>query len=88
VIYVCTYKVGEEVSEELRCAFYKAHTYDRSYVLQEWLSGPSGWIVAIAALRTEINIHRIVEVIHINRPYGLTSFAQQLGHGGRDGEIS
>ncbi|OBT81337.1 hypothetical protein VE02_10290 [Pseudogymnoascus sp. 03VT05] len=88
VIYVRTYKVGEQVSEELGCAFYKARAYNKSKVLQEWLSGLGGWIVATGALGTRINIHGIVEVIHIDRPYGLTSFAQQSGRGGRDGEIS
>ena len=88
VIYVRTYKVGEQVSGELGCAFYEARAYDKNKILQEWLGGPGGWIVATGALGTGINIHGIVEVIHIDRPYGLTSFAQQSGRGGRGGEIS
>ncbi|KFY25538.1 hypothetical protein V493_04595 [Pseudogymnoascus sp. VKM F-4281 (FW-2241)] len=88
VIYVRTYKVGEQVSRDLGCAFYEARAYNKSEILQEWLSSLGGWIVATGALGTGINIHGIVEVIHIDRPYGLTSFAQQLGRGGRDGEIS
>ena len=88
VIYVRTYKVGEQVSGELGCAFYEARAYDKSEVLQDWLGSLGGWIVATGALGTGINIHGIIEVIHIDRPYGLTSFAQQSGRGGRDGEIS
>jgi superfamily II DNA helicase RecQ len=47
-----------------------------------------GWIVAIGALEIGINIKGIVYVIHVDWPYGLTSFVQQLGHGGRNGEVS
>jgi hypothetical protein len=88
VIYVRTYEIGEIVSEELGCAFYQAKADDKSEVLQQWIDGSSGWIVATGALGTGINIEGIVEVIHIDRPYGLTSFAQQSGRGGRSGEVS
>ncbi|KAH8800934.1 P-loop containing nucleoside triphosphate hydrolase protein [Xylogone sp. PMI_703] len=47
-----------------------------------------GWIVATGALGTGINIEGIRYVIHIDRPYGLTSFVQQSGRGGRSGEVS
>ena len=88
MIYIRIYKVGEQVSGELGCVFYKARAYDKSEVLQEWLGGSGGWIIATGALGTGVNIHGIVEVIHIDRPYGLTSFAQQSGCRGRDREIS
>jgi superfamily II DNA helicase RecQ len=44
--------------------------------------------VATGALRTGINIKDIVFVLHIDRPYGLTSFTQQSGRGGRGREVS
>jgi superfamily II DNA helicase RecQ len=44
--------------------------------------------VATGALGTGINIEDIVFVVHINRLYGLTSFAQQSGRGGRGREVS
>jgi superfamily II DNA helicase RecQ len=47
-----------------------------------------GWIVATGALGTGINIKDIIFVIHIDRPYGSTSFAQQSGRGGRGREVS
>lgn len=44
--------------------------------------------MATGALRTGVNISRIVYVIHVDRPYGMTSFVQQSGRGGRNGEVS
>jgi ATP-dependent helicase YprA (DUF1998 family) len=44
--------------------------------------------VATGALRTGINIKKIVRIIHISRLYRLTSFVQQLGREGRNREVS
>src|SRR5436853_7925796 len=56
--------------------------------MREWSSGSGGWMVATGALGTGINIEGIAYVIHVDRPYGLTSFVQQSGRGGRNGEVS
>jgi ATP-dependent DNA helicase RecQ len=44
--------------------------------------------VATGALGTGVNIKGIIYVIHVDWPYGLTSFVQQLGRGGQNGEVS
>jgi superfamily II DNA helicase RecQ len=88
VVYVRSYTTGEMVSQELDCPFYKATADQKSEVLEEWRQGSGGWIVATGALGTGINIPGIIYVVHIDRPYGLTSFVQQSGRGGRGGEIS
>lgn len=87
VVYVRSYATGGAVSGALTCPFYKARADDKGELLQEWM-GSCGWIVATGALGTGINIEDIVFVVHIDRPYGLTSFAQQSGRGGRGGEVS
>jgi superfamily II DNA helicase RecQ len=85
VVYVRSYATGETVSEELDCPFYKATADQKSEVLEEWRQGSGGWIVATGALGTGINIAGIIYVVHIDRPYGLTSFVQQSGRRGRGG---
>ena len=87
VIYVRSYTTGNIISKALDCPFYKAQADDKGAVLQEWIHS-GGWIVATGALGTGINIEGIVYVIHIDWPYGLTSFVQQSGRGGRNGEVS
>jgi len=88
VIYVQSYAVGEVISTALKCRFYKARVEQKGELLKEWISGPGGWIVATGALGTGINIEGIIYVIHVGRLYGLTSFVQQSGRGGRNGEVS
>ena len=88
MIYVRSYGTGQVVSAALNCPFYKARAQQKGELLEQWRQGPGGWIVATGALGTGINIEGIVYVVHIDRPYGLTSFAQQSGRGGRNGEIS
>jgi len=88
VVYVRSYTTGTIISTALQCPFYKACADDKGALLQEWSQGPGGWIVATGALGTGINIEGIVYIVHVDRPYGLTSFVQQSGRGGRNGEVS
>jgi superfamily II DNA helicase RecQ len=88
VIYVRSYETGGVVSRALECPFYRARAESKGEVLQQWVQGSGGWIVATGALGTGINIEGIVYVVHVGRPYGLTSFVQQSGRGGRNGEVS
>ncbi|OAF54167.1 hypothetical protein VC83_09522 [Pseudogymnoascus destructans] len=87
VVYVRSYATGDLISSALECSFYKARADDKGETLQKWAQGSGGWIVATGALGTGINIPGIIYVVHIDRPYGLTSFAQQSGRGGREGEV-
>ena len=70
------------------CPFYKATATGKQELLEQWASGSGGWIVATGALGTGIDIPGVVYIIHLGRPYGLTSFMQQAGRGGRAREIS
>jgi superfamily II DNA helicase RecQ len=88
VIYVRSYAQGESVAEEMGCPFYKATATGKQELLTQWAGGSGGWIVATGALGTGIDIPGVVYIIHLGRPYGLTSFMQQAGRGGRAGEIS
>jgi superfamily II DNA helicase RecQ len=88
VVYVRSYETGGVVSRALECPFYRARAESKGDVLQQWVQDAGGWMVATGALGTGINIEGIVYVVHVGRPYGLTSFVQQSGRGGRNGEVS
>jgi superfamily II DNA helicase RecQ len=88
VIYVRSYAQGESVAEEMDCPFYKATATGKKELVDQWASGNGGWIIATGALGTGIDIPGVIYIIHLGRPYGLTSFMQQAGRGGRAGEIS
>ncbi|KUJ13632.1 uncharacterized protein LY89DRAFT_557469, partial [Mollisia scopiformis] len=74
VIYIRSYTQGESIAAEIDCPFYKATATDKQELLEQWACGSSGWIVATRALGTSINIPGVVYIIHLGRPYGLTSF--------------
>jgi superfamily II DNA or RNA helicase len=88
VVYVRSYGTGRVISSALECPFYRARAEEKGEVLQQWIAGTGGWIIATGALGTGINIEGIAMIIHVGRPYGLTSFVQQSGRGGRNGEVS
>jgi superfamily II DNA helicase RecQ len=88
VVYVRSYAQGEGIAEEMDWPFYKATATHKQELLTEWASSSGGWIVATGALGTGIDIASVVYIVHLGRPYGLTSFMQQAGRGGRAGEIS
>jgi superfamily II DNA helicase RecQ len=87
VIYVRNCETSRIISEALQCPFYKATADDKTEVFEEW-KRVGGWIVATGALGTSTNIEGILYIVHVDRPYGLTSFLQQSGHGGRNGEVN
>jgi superfamily II DNA helicase RecQ len=88
VIYIRSYATGNVTSTAIQCPFYKAQADDKGELLQQWVQGPGGWIVATGALGTGINIEGIVYIVHVDRLYGLTSFVQQSGRRGRNREVS
>jgi superfamily II DNA helicase RecQ len=76
------------MSKALNCPFYKAMADDKEEILQEWIQGARGWIVATGVLETGINIEGIVYIVYVNQLYRLTSFIQQSGQRGQNGEVS
>jgi superfamily II DNA helicase RecQ len=76
IVYIRSYEVGQAVSEALGSPFYKAKAYNKATVLQDWVQCGYGWIVATGALGTGVNMPGIVYIIHVDRPYGMTSFVQ------------
>ncbi|KFX91232.1 hypothetical protein V490_06015 [Pseudogymnoascus sp. VKM F-3557] len=53
---------------------------------QAWLGGEMPYIVATAALGTEIDVPGITHVIHLEAPHSIIDYAQEAGCAGRSGE--
>jgi superfamily II DNA helicase RecQ len=66
VVYVRSYTTSKVISKALDCLFYKAKADNKGVILQKWIQGARGWIVATSALGTGINIKGIVQVVHID----------------------
>jgi hypothetical protein len=68
--------VGQAVSKALGCLFYRAKAYGKAIVLQDWMQSGYGWIVAMGALGTGVDISGIVYIIYVDQLYNMTSFVQ------------
>ena len=71
--------MGQAASEALGCPLYRAKAYNKATVLQDWVQHGCEWIVATGALRTRVNMPVIVYIIHMDRPYSMTSLYSSLG---------
>jgi superfamily II DNA helicase RecQ len=89
IIFVPSYAIGQELSSELECLFYRAidPAEEKDQVLKKWIES-KGWIIATTALGQGLNFQGIVHIVHCGRPYTLSGAIQQGGRGGRGGEIS
>lgn len=83
VLYVRSYTTRKVVSEARLYPIYEAAADDKGGVLQEWACGAGSWNRGDRCIGTSINIESVVYVVHTDRPYGLTGFAQQSRRCGR-----
>ncbi|GKU09951.1 unnamed protein product, partial [Fusarium langsethiae] len=87
VIYCRSKSQCEAIADEIGCGFHHSgmSEQDRYEVRTAWVEGrnTSRWIAATTGLGTGIDIEGIVAVVHMEKPYGLVDFVQQIGRGGR-----
>ena len=94
IIYVRAIAAGQRLAMQLGTETMALPQYNSSLTLAETQQSKSvwdaegGWLVATGALGTGIDIPGVEYVVHVGRPYGLISFAQQSGRGGRNGNKS
>jgi superfamily II DNA helicase RecQ len=87
VIYCRSKSQCEAIADEIGCGFHHSgmSEQDRHEARTAWVEGrnTSRWIAATTGLGTGIDIVGIVAVVHMEKPYGLVDFVQQIGRGGR-----
>ncbi|WXC51053.1 hypothetical protein QX201_010758 [Fusarium graminearum] len=87
VIYCRSKSQCEAIADEIGCGFHHSgmSEQDRHEARTIWAEGhnTSRWIAATTGLGTGIDIEGIVAVVHMEKPYGLVDFVQQIGRGGR-----
>ena len=56
-------------------------------MLRRWMNGEGGpFLVGTSGLGTGLNYKHVRLVVHVDEPYSLVAFAQELGRAGRDGK--
>ncbi|EXK25262.1 hypothetical protein FOMG_18058 [Fusarium oxysporum f. sp. melonis 26406] len=87
VIYCRSKSQCEAIADEIGCGFHHSGMSEqgRHEARTAWIEGrnTSRWIAATTGLGTGIDIEGIVAVVHMEKPYGLVDFVQQIGRGGR-----
>jgi superfamily II DNA helicase RecQ len=66
------------------CDYYHSQTENKSEVLEMWTFG---LLFATGSLGAGVDIMNIKTIIHVGEPYGMVDYDQEVGRGGRSGEI-
>jgi superfamily II DNA helicase RecQ len=69
-------------SQRYDCGSYYSDTMNKDEVLRNW---SSGLLFATGALGAGVDLMRIKAVVHVECPYGMINFEQEVGRGGREG---
>src|SRR6202011_6311201 len=76
--------VCDKWAEKFGCGVYYSDSVNKATTLQEWTTG---LLFATGALGAGVDVSGIKAVIHLGIPYGMINFDQEVGRGGRAGEI-
>ncbi|CEL11232.1 hypothetical protein ASPCAL14335 [Aspergillus calidoustus] len=88
VIYANAIRQVQAMAEIFWGEAYHSQQVDRAGVLERFIQGTTGVIVATNALGMGVDIPDIRVIIHIGAPRTLLDYAQESGRAGRDGQAS
>jgi len=71
-------------ARQFNCGVYYSDSKEKSETLKNW---KAGLLFATGALGAGVDIKNIKSVIHLGVPYGAINFDQEVGRGGREGQI-
>src|SRR5256714_4097986 len=85
VLVFCQSKnISEIWAKHWECQWFNSDTMNKAEVLAGWTSG---LMFATGSLGVGVDIMSIQTVIHVGEPYGMINFDQEVGRGGRSGEM-
>ena len=79
-------KTIERLRETLDCAIYHANEPTKAAQLKTWQNDDVQIMIANNALGIEMNVDKVMLVIHIEMAWSCMSFSQESGRAGRGGE--
>jgi len=77
----------KRIGESLQCCVYYSKSDLKKSSLEDWEGGRKKIMVSTSALGAGMNIAGVAIVIHLGKTFGCTSFLQESGRGGREGEM-
>ena len=87
LIFCRSVKEVKSIGESLKCCVYYSKSDLKKVSLEEWEGGGNKIMAATSALSVGMNIPGVVMVIHLGKTFGCTSFVQESGRGGREGQM-
>jgi superfamily II DNA helicase RecQ len=84
LVFCRTKKQTERWAQYFKCGFFHSETNDKRTVLLKWTFG---LMFATGSLGAGVDVDGIKVVIHLGIPYGMVDFDQEVGRGGRKGEV-
>jgi superfamily II DNA helicase RecQ len=88
VLLFCTSKQRcDRLSEQLCCGKYYLTAKDKKEDVKKWEGGESRVLVATGALGAGVDVLKVMDVIHVGKPWMYKDFSQDSGRGGRANEM-
>ena len=84
LVFCRSRKMSEIWAKRWECQWFNSETKNKAEVLEGWTSG---LMFATGSLGAGVDIMSIRTVIHVGEPYGMINFDQEVGRGGRSGEM-
>jgi len=84
LVFCRSKKMSETWAKRWDCGSFNSDTRNKAEVLDGWTSG---LMFATGSLGAGVDIMSIRAVIHVGEPYGMINFDQEVGRGGRAGEM-
>ena len=86
MVFCPTKKRCDTLATILGCSKYYSNYVDKEKDLKAWKMGETNIIVCTGALGAGMDFDKVELVVHVDKPYGCMSFAQESGRAGRGGE--
>lgn len=84
LVFCRSRKDTERWAEHFNCTFFHSQVEEKGERLIKWREG---LMFATGSLGAGVDVDQVMYVVHLGIPYGMVDFDQEVGRGGRGGEI-
>ena len=88
ILFVRSLQEGQQLSQALQHPFYHGKLEDskKTEIYQAWIAGETNVCIATSAFGTGNDYPHVRLVLHIQAPFEVVNYCQEIGRAGRDGK--